>query len=392
MIRGRPVAGDVALSVLFFLVFLFAPFRGARLIVLFFFLVHGFSFLASRVLHRAVSVRRLEPVLRVSRLQRFTVALELRNLWPVPLRSVLVSDSTGGVFPDAPTEFLVTLRPRERRVLTWSAEARERGELTLGPVSVGGPGPLGLHRWNATAAAPVRVIVYPALFTLDLEHRRGLPAGNLAVRNRMYEDMSRFRSLREYTPGDELRRINWKATARLGKLHTTEYMQSLYFPVLVVLNLSLGDYPLEGRYALMERVIETAGSLVVYFAGLKQEVGLAATASIPGEDGPVTIPVRPGLAHGVRILEALARVRPRDDSLDFEEVLLGVFAAGRRGGGSGTRVVVVTPPLSAARRGALHTLVRRDWELEVFFVASQATRREDSVMPGVVSHVEGHRV
>jgi uncharacterized protein (DUF58 family) len=390
MIRGRPASGDIALSVLFLAAFLFAPFRGARIIALLFFLVHSFSFLASRLLHRAVSLRRLEPVLRVSRLQRFTVSLEIRNRWPVPLRSVLVSDSTGGVFPEAPTEFLVTLRPRESRVLTWSAEARERGELTLGPVRVGGPGPFGLHRWNAIAEAPVRVIVYPALFPMDLEHRRGLPSGNISVRNRVYEDLSRFRSLREYTPGDELRRINWKATARLGKLYTTEYAQSLYFPVLVVLNLSVQDYPLEGRYALMERVIETAGSLVVYFAAMKQEVGLAATASIPGEEGLVTIPVRPGLAHGVRILEALARVRPREEAVEFEKTFLG--ATGRRGGGSGTRVVVVTPPLSASRRGALHALARRDGELEVFFVSSPATRAEDVAMVGVVSHVEGHRV
>jgi uncharacterized protein (DUF58 family) len=294
------------------------------------------------------------------------------------------------VFPDMPTDFLLTLRPRERRLLSWTAEARSRGELVLGPVGVEGPGPFGLHRWGATLAAPVRVIVYPVVFPLDLEHRRGLPGGNIAVRNRIYEDMSRFRSLREYAPGDELRRINWKVSARMGKLHTTEYMPSLYFPVLVMLNLSAPDYPLEGRHALMERAIETAGSLVVYFAGLKQEVGLTATALIPGEPALVSIPVRPGISHGVRILEALARVRPSDETLDFEKTLLGTLIAGHGTGiRTGTRIVVVTPPLAGERRSALHGITRRGLELEVFFVTSPATKTDDAVMPGTVSHSLG---
>ena len=124
---------------------------------------------------------------------------------------------------------------------------------------------------------------------------------NIAVLNRLYEDVSRFRSLREYQPGDELRRINWKVSARLGKLHTTEYNPSLYFPILVLLNLCAPDYPLEGRYPHMERAIELAGSLVAYFPGLKQQVGLIAAARIPGEPEPVSVPIRAGTSHGVRI-------------------------------------------------------------------------------------------
>jgi len=250
-----------------------------------------------------------------------------------------------------------------------------------------GPGPFGLHRWTTTVSAPLRVIVYPAVHPLDLQNRRGLPAGNIAVLNRLYEDVSRFRSLREYTPGDELRRINWKVTARLGKLHTTEYMPSLYFPVLVLLNLTAPDYPLEGRYHLIERAIETAASLVVQFAGMKQEVGLVSTGTVPGTPGFLAVPIRAGYSHGVRILEALARVRANDESVGFEGLALGGAPGVTLR--TGTRVVAVTPPLRPERRGALRGLSRHGWDLEVFFVTSSATRLEDSTMAGVVVHGEG---
>jgi uncharacterized protein (DUF58 family) len=210
------------------------------------------------------------------------------------------------------------------------------------------------------------VIVYPAVFALTLEHRRGLPAGNLAVLNRLYEDVSRFRSLREYAPGDELRRINWKVSARLGRLHTTEYLPSLYFPVLVLLNLCSADYPLSMRHHLMERAIEVAASLVVYFAGLKQEVGLAAAGLMPGQQGFLSIPVRPGNSHGVRILEALALVRPSDEIVDFVSLLQGHSAGLALR--TGTRILAVTPTLSAERRSALRSLTRRGWQVEAFFV------------------------
>jgi len=376
--RQGALAGDIVLLLFFLLCFLFAPFRAVRLICLFFILVIGIPALMNRLLPRAVSVLRRDPVLRVNRMQAVSVSLEVRNRWPLPLRSLLIADAPGGVFPNEPPVFLIDLGPREKKVLTWEAEARERGEFVIGPVDVSGPGPFGVRPWARTYPSVTQLIVYPAVFPVSLEHTRGLPAGSLAVANRLYEDVSRFRSLREYTPGDELRRINWKVSARLGKLHTMEYVPSLYFPVLVLLNLSAPDYPLEGRHYHMERVIEVAASLVVYFIGMKQEVGLAAVAQ-----KLLTVPIRAGTSHGVRILEELARASQYDDAADFTQ-LAGAGGVAVR---TGTRILAVTPPLPRDRRAGLHALSRKGWELEVFFITSSATASADTAMSGVVSHV-----
>jgi uncharacterized protein (DUF58 family) len=344
--------------------------------------VHLLTVLPALLVPRALVVTRRDSVARLNRLQRLTVSFEIRNRWPLPLRSVLVTDRAGGLFPEAPPVFAVTLRPRETRVLTWHAEARERGEFRIGPVLVEGAGPLGMRRWSIEREAPLRVIVYPAVFSLGLEHRRGLPAGNIAVLNRLYEDVSRFRSLREYAPGDELRRINWKVSARLGKLHTTEYLPSLYFPVLVLLNLCSADFPLSMRRHLIERAIETTASLVVYFSGLKQEVGLTTTGSIPGNPGFVSIPVRAGAGHGMRILEALALIAPCEDRVDFADLLHGPGAG--MSVRTGTRILAITPPLPVERRASLRALARRGWQVEAFFIG--APERGEPGIPDLAAH------
>jgi uncharacterized protein (DUF58 family) len=388
MRRSRGLVGPIVIDILFLLVFLFTPIRSIRVVALFLLFVTLVSLLASRFLPRSLSVRRLETDIRVHRGERFTVRFELRNLWPIPIRSVTVVDDHGGVVAESPPVFQVSLAPREKRIFSWNADARDRGEIFLGKVSLSGPGPFGLQPWARQLQAAFRIIVYPATVPLSLEHRRGLPAGNIAVLNRLYEDISRYRSIREYVPGDELRRINWKVSARLGKLHTMEYMPSLYFPVLILLNLCASDYPQDGRYFLVERAIEVAASLVLSFAGLQQEVGLISSGQVPGQNGPLAIPMRPGLAHAMTILEGLARVQPPAEEFLFERLGPGGSLAAKTsvGGRAGTRIVAVTPLLSPERSGELATLARRGSGLEVFYVLSAAQRLDESGSGAVLTH------
>jgi len=375
MSQPRRLAGPIAGGVFLLAVYLFTPIQPIRAAAAFLLLVTLVSFVASRLLPRAIAVRRFDPDLRVHRGERVTVRLEIRNLWPVPIRSVTITDQHGGVVPDAPPVFQVSLAPRERRVLSWNADARERGEISLGRIGMSGPGPFGLNRWARSLDVPFRIIVYPAVAPISLEHRRGLPAGNIAILNRLYEDVTRYRSIREYVPGDELRRINWKVSARLGKLHTMEYLPSLYFPVLVLLNLTPSDYPLDGRFFLVERAIEVAASLVLAFAGLQQEVGLLSTGAIGAGAGPLSVPIRPGLAHAMTILESLARVQPAPDEVRFEVMASSPSQIAAR---AGLRIVAVTPLLSPGRTGELSRIGRRGSGLEIFYILSAAQRLSDS--------------
>ncbi|WP_026370164.1 DUF58 domain-containing protein [Kallotenue papyrolyticum] len=101
-----------------------------------------------------------------------------------------------------------------------------RGEYHWGDLNLRYPTPLGLLQRQARypAAQPIRV--YPNVLNIrkyDLLARKGL-LHELGLRtSRIYGGGTEFERLREYTPDDEFRRINWKATARRLKPIAMEY-------------------------------------------------------------------------------------------------------------------------------------------------------------------------
>jgi uncharacterized protein (DUF58 family) len=151
-----------------------------------------------------------------------------------------------------------------------------------------------------------------------------------------------------------MRRINWKASARLGSLHSTEWLPTINYPVLIVLNLTYGDYSLRNRYNHTERTIDSAASVVHLLIERGQEVGLVTTGVIKGaEDGPMPwIDVRTGAPHAIAILETLAQIVPNPNDVDCVEVFL------ERGRVSfGTRVFYMGPPLAEEAVAAMTSAV-----------------------------------
>ena len=379
-LRPRPRA--FLFPALLLLFYVFMPLALLRFLFAMYLLFIVLSFLYSALVPRRITVERADDSVRANRFQRFTVRLVVRNRGIVPVHLLTVKDLKGGLFSEESGSFLLGLGPYESRTLAWEAESHERGDFAAGPVELKGSDPLGLFPWRATVDAKLRVIVYPAVYPVRRAETTGLPAGNLKVTSRIYEDVTNFRSVREYTPGDELRRINWKASARLGRLYTMEYMPSIYFPVLIAVNLTDADYPISHKQQLIERAVEVAASLVFSFVGLRQEVGLVTTGRLPGQPGFPAVPIRAGYAHAVGMLEILARIATSLEQVDVAEYVFRSGIPVR----TGTKVFVITPPLREAQVGALLGIRRKGYDTEVIFVSSSSMRREDLTLHGIRSH------
>ncbi len=415
---------DVVVPVLLLFIVLFAPPPLMRAFAAGLLAIRLLAFGYLLMVRSGVAVARGEALVHANRFAPFTCTLKVRNRTPLPIHFLTVADRIGSFAARRPAQFVTGLGPWEERTFTYELEGRERGQFQLGPVDLVGTDPFGFFPWRTQAPSHQQVIVYPDIFALDLHHKRGLPSGSLTVLNKLYEDVTRYRSLREYQPGDEPKRINWKASARMGALFSMEYVPSIYFPVLVLLNLTANDYPLAQRAHLVERAIETAASLVFYFVGIGQEVGLASSGLIgrrtgapaapptadgaaaplgaaashgqpegrtaplpaPGAASYTAEPVRAGYAHAAHLLEQLARINPAGEGAgNFVDIV-------QRGAvpvANGTRIVVVTPPLAEAQRAALLALRRRGYDVEVFLVSTHQARREDLAVEGLTSHTVG---
>lgn len=347
-------------SVIFLFFFLFFPSWIIQAVALLFMLTFLFSFLYSHLLRSRIVVRRKDTVLRGYRQQKLSMELVVENRGPIPVHHLLVRDMTGALTSEESATFFFRLRPGERRKLTYRVESAQRGEFEVGPALIAGADPLGFFPWKISLKQSTRIIVYPRVYPLRLSDKEGLPAGNIRTENRIYEDVTRYRSLREYMSGDDPRRISWKVSARLGKLFCMEFLPALYFPVLILLNLTSSDYPLKYRQHRAERAIEAAASLIYYFIGIKQEVGLASSGRLANEGEGRAVPIKSGYGHAVTLLEYLARINL--GSFDFSELLM---SSGIRIP-LGTRLILVSPPLRKEQFSFLDDLRRRGYRVELF--------------------------
>ncbi len=354
-------------------VILFFPQRALQLVGLLTLAVFAASYLYSRLLARYVVVRRQNRVLRAHRLEPLEIALVIENHSPLPAHYLSLVDPQNHFFATPPGRFLVPLSAYERRQLRYRLESQTRGEYTIGPVLLQGADPLGLFPWTRRLGGAQTLYVYPEVLPIAVPTRSGLPAGNIPVASRIYEDPTRYRSVREYSPGDDPKRIQWKVSARLGALHSVDYLPELYAPVLVLLNLRGEDYPLRYRHHRIERAAIVAASLVVHYVRLRQEIGFLAAARLRGSDRPPMARIRGTAGHATGILELLARVEPGSGEEEFARLLQ---TSGLRVPYQ-TRIQAITPVVSPESRRILRSYRRRGCTVEIFLMgAEEAERRE----------------
>lgn len=107
---------------------------------------------------------------------------------------------------------------------------RGRGKLRLKGVCVARPDPLGLFRAFRRERAEASVLVLPKRYPvpgLSLPGTRRYQQGGVAAASSVGES-EEFVSLRDYRPGDPLRKIHWRSWARTGRPIVKEY-QDEYF-------------------------------------------------------------------------------------------------------------------------------------------------------------------
>ncbi|MGO1833395.1 MAG: DUF58 domain-containing protein [Actinomycetaceae bacterium] len=143
----------------------------------------------------------------------------VRDAWPP---SAGFGDLAPVAGPDARRDrHDVDVPPGERRRLRTELVPTRRGDRVAGPVTIRVTGPLRLAARQRSVDAPARLRVLP-----PFRSRRHLPSrlrrlremdGRASVQVR--GQGTEFDSLREYVIGDDVRSIDWRATARRGDVH-----------------------------------------------------------------------------------------------------------------------------------------------------------------------------
>ncbi|MEV6980575.1 DUF58 domain-containing protein [Sphaerisporangium sp. NPDC051017] len=113
---------------------------------------------------------------------------------------------------------LPTLRGGRARVVSYTLPTDTRGEIEVGPLAVVREDPFGLTRNVTEYGERARLLVRPRVVPLGVlpsgraPHLEG-PSGDRAP-----SGTATFQTLREYVPGDDMRHVHWRSTARTGTL------------------------------------------------------------------------------------------------------------------------------------------------------------------------------
>src|SRR5262249_8768555 len=246
---------------------------------------------------------------------------ELENLdrWPKP--HLLVADQLPEwvVHEDAAAASPASLEAAGTATVTYALRPEKRGEYVIGPVEVTAADPLGIFQFKTELPVTSPLVVYPSPVTLPWFFLPGgSPFGASPLHSaEMRGEGSEFFAIREYQPGDPLRRVHWRSSARMGRLAVVEYEHDVSVDLALVLDARRGSEIGDGADTTLEMAVTAAASL----ARRVLERGNSCRLVIPG----VPVPRQTG-GRGVdtlyQILEALARVNAEQTETAAEAVAM----------------------------------------------------------------------
>ncbi|HEX9766247.1 MAG TPA: DUF58 domain-containing protein [Nitriliruptorales bacterium] len=223
-----------------------------------------------------------------------------------------------------------------------------RGVYQVGPMVAIGGDPLGLTQRETVIAEPFELLVHPRI---ELVSDRPL--------TRQFEDPPirppvskpwpsglEFYGMREYVPGDDLRRIVWRASARVGKLMVREAEQGITDRITIMLDTDRSGHSRdgEGLSESFEVGVRAAASLGVRH--LRE--GYQVTVETNG--GPLTRTLH-GATNQLVLMDGLTRLEQSRQPLST--MIMRMLANGQRDAHN----VLITPRLGQGEAAQLKLLL-----------------------------------
>lgn len=217
----------------------------------------------------------------------------------------------------------VKLTGGTKKQITYSLRPTERGEYDFGKINTYVKSPIGFTKRKYVFEEEQMVPVYPSFiqmrqFELYAFTNRLTDVGIKRIR-RLGHTME-FDQIKEYVRGDDIRSINWKATARAGNLMVNQYQDEKSQPVINAIDMGrIMKLPFNGL-TLLDYAINT--SLVLSNIALLKE-DKAGLITFSHNDSVVVKPERKR-THIQRIQETLYNLETNFLESDFERLLISL--------------------------------------------------------------------
>lgn len=168
---------------------------------------------------------------------------------------------------------LPTLRAGVPEEVVFVVPTRKRGVIPIGPATTVRGDPLGMLRRVATWTEQIELFVHPITVPLSplgaglLRDLEGQSSTDLSM-----SDLA-FHALREYEPGDDVRHVHWRSSAKAGQLMVRQFLDTRRSHFTMVVDSRLASYRDEADF---ETAISAAASIAVRGARDEQAVTVVA--------------------------------------------------------------------------------------------------------------------
>lgn len=293
------------------------------------------AWVVARTRYRLASQRRLASG-RIAAGQESSVVLRLDNISRLPTGLLLVEDRVPYVLGSRPRFVLDRVEPRGRREVTYLVRSDVRGRYQLGPLSIRLTDPFGMCELDRAFSARDSLVVTPQVHRLPVVQLAGEWAGSGESRARAIATAGEDDAgTREYRHGDDLRRVHWRSTARLGQLMVRREEQPWQSRCTVLLDTRASAHRGEGPGSSFEWAVSAAASIGVhlvrhgYHVRLLTDTGGSVSSAAHDPSGV-------GSDFEGALLDALAVIESSTNQT-FRDATASV----RRGGGDGLLVAVL---------------------------------------------------
>lgn len=282
------------------------------------------------------------------------------------------------------SRLLTRIRPREKQSYVARTWLTRRGGFPLGPTLLVVSDPLGLFRIQKRYPAEKSLIILPMIFPITtFLSPPGLLPGGQVIRRKTMDITPHAAGVREYVPGDAMKRIHWPTSARRGQLMVKEFEQdpqaevwifldaqqkvqaqkSFETPAMPLENLLFSRKPkLTLPPSTLEYEISIAASLAHYFIEHKRAVGL-----VMQDRAYNMISAERSERQENKILETLAFLEGKGNLS-----IAALVGAQARQLPQGSSVILITPAVSLDVILAADDLQRRNLHPVVVLLAAES--------------------
>lgn len=207
----------------------------------------------------------------------------------------------------------ITLEPLQQKSFVYNLVPTKRGILSFGNINVFVKGPLGFIQRRFTFIQPQKTLSYPSFiqmkkYELMAFSQRKFNTGQTQIRK--LGTSLEFEQIRPYVDNDDMRYINWKATAKTNQLMVNQYQDTSCQNVYCIIDKSRTmQMPFEGLQ-LLDYAINSTLALSSIILKKNDKVGLLGLHTTITDKVPALN--KPGQLK--RINEALYNLRT-----DFKE-------------------------------------------------------------------------